>query len=73
MLIRIDIKKLARFEHATYANAIAMAVAKNGTLKNDEEEYEVFEAVGSVPSVELWLLLHFASVKAWLQSSHAVT
>jgi hypothetical protein len=53
-----------RDEHLTYANAIAMAEARDGKLRNDEKELVSFEAVVSVPCFELWLLLHFADMMA---------
>ena len=53
-----------RDEHLTYANAIAMAEARNGKLRNDEKEPVSFEAIVSVPCFELWLLLHFADIMA---------
>ena len=54
-----------RDDHRTYANAIARAEAINGRMKNDEKEQVSFEAIVSVPSFELWLLLHFADIQAW--------
>jgi hypothetical protein len=53
-----------RDQHLTYANAIAMAEARNGKLKNDEKKPVSFEAIVSVPCFELWLLLHFISITA---------
>lgn len=61
-----------RDEHQTYANAIAMAEASNGNLKNEERAAVSFEAVVSVPSFELWLLLHFANIQAWLHRAEAL-
>lgn len=61
-----------RDEHLTYANAIAMAEARDGQLKNDEKAAVSFEAVVSVPSFELWLLLHFANIQAWLHRAEAL-
>lgn len=45
----------------TYANAVAMAQARNGRLKNDEKRFVSFEPVVTVPCFELWLLLHFVN------------
>ncbi|WP_457938281.1 RloB family protein [Mesorhizobium sp. 10J20-29] len=53
-----------RDEHLTYANAIAMAVARDQKLKSDEKKAVSFEACVSVPCFELWLLLHFANIMA---------
>lgn len=60
-----------RDEHKTYANAIVMAEARNEKLKNDEKKNVMFEAVVSVPSFELWLLLHFENIQAWLHRREA--
>ena len=56
-----------RDDHASYANAIAKAQATR--LTNDEKKDITFEAAVSVPSFELWFLLHFADVKAFLHRS----
>lgn len=48
-----------RDDHRGYANAIAMAIAKNGKLRNAERKPVTFRPVPSVPCFELWLLLHF--------------
>lgn len=61
-----------RDDHQTYANAIAMAGARNGALKNDEKQGVRFEAIVSVPSFELWLLLHFVNIQAWLPRDEAL-
>lgn len=53
-----------RDQHLTYANAIAMADARDGKLKNDEKKPVSFEAIVSVPCFELWLLLHFVNIMA---------
>jgi hypothetical protein len=53
-----------RDQHQTYANAIAMASARNGRFKNDEKKAVSFEPVVSVPCFELWLLLHFVNQMA---------
>jgi hypothetical protein len=53
-----------RDKHLTYANAIAMAEARDGKLKNDEKKLLSFEAIASVPCFELWLLLHFVNIRA---------
>lgn len=55
-----------RDDHATYANAIAMAAARDGRDKNDEGKRVAFKATVSVPSFEFWLLLHFENVQSFL-------
>jgi hypothetical protein len=61
-----------RDDHQTYANAIAMSEARDGRHKNDQKNKVGFEAVVSVPSFELWLLLHFADIQAWLHRDEAL-
>jgi hypothetical protein len=61
-----------RDEHLTYANAIDMAEAHSGKLRNDEKVAVSFEAVVSVPSFELWLLLHFDNIQGWLHRAEAL-
>jgi hypothetical protein len=55
-----------RDDHRTYANAIAMAAARDGRDKNDEGKKVAFKATVSVPSFEFWLLLHFESIQSFL-------
>lgn len=40
-----------------------MAEARDGKIKNDESRPVVFQAIVSVPSFELWLLIHFQEVE----------
>jgi hypothetical protein len=61
-----------RDDHLTYANAIAMAESRNKRLRNDERRPVTFEAIVSVPCFELWLLLHFSDIQAWLHRDEAL-
>lgn len=61
-----------RDDHLSYANAIAMAEARDGRYRNDEKKPVTFLAVVSVPCFELWLLLHFVNVQAWLHRGQAL-
>ncbi len=56
-----------RDNHPTYHDAIRRAEANNHKLKNSERQKVRFEAVASVPSFEVWFLMHFQSVAAWLE------
>lgn len=47
--------------------------ARDGQWTNDEKAATRFEAVVSVPSAELWLLLDFANTQAWLHRNKALT
>ena len=53
-----------RDDHQTYREALQLVDSLNGKLKNDEKKRVPFQAVASVPSFELWLLLHFEDVQA---------
>ena len=53
-----------RDDHLTYHGALTKAEALNGKLRNDNKQSVSFTAIASVPSFELWLLLHFEDVHA---------
>ncbi len=53
-----------RDDHSSYFDALSMAAALDGTLLNDIKERVVFKAIASVPSFELWLLLHYVDIQA---------
>lgn len=61
-----------RDDHPSYADAIAMAEARDLRLKNDDKILVHFEAIVSVPSFELWLLIHFVDIHAYLHRDEAV-
>ena len=52
-----------RDEHESYFNALSLAGSLDGKLRNDDQQPVQFKAVASVPSFELWLLLHYEDVK----------
>jgi len=53
-----------RDDHRTYFDALKLAESLDGTLRNDNKQPVQVKAIASVPSFELWLLLHFEDVKA---------
>lgn len=53
-----------RDSHESYRQALTLAESLNGKLKNDAKQLITFQAIASVPSFELWLLLHFENVQA---------
>ena len=53
-----------RDDHTTYHDALNHAESLNKKLRNDIKELVLFKAIASVPSFELWLLLHFEDVQA---------
>jgi hypothetical protein len=53
-----------RDEHDSYFNALSLAQSLDGKLRNDERLPIGFKAIASVPSFELWLLLHYEDIQA---------
>lgn len=53
-----------RDDHLSYHDALALAESLNGKLKNDDKKLITFQAIPSVPSFELWLLLHYEDIHA---------
>ncbi|WP_313074060.1 RloB family protein [Melaminivora sp.] len=53
-----------RDDHDSYFEALEMAESLDGKLKNDNKQFVRFQAVASVPSFELWLLLHYENIQA---------
>lgn len=52
-----------RDDHHTYYDALRSAESLEGKLKNDEKRRVPFKAIASVPSFELWLLLHYQDIQ----------
>ena len=55
-----------RDDHPTYFDALALVKSLNGNLKNNDGQLVTFKAIASVPSFELWLLLHYEDIQASL-------
>ena len=53
-----------RDDHKTYFNALKSASALDGKLRNDDRQAVSFKAIASIPSFELWLLLHYEDIQA---------
>ena len=53
-----------RDDHHSYTEALRLAESLDGKLKNDAKQFVRFEAIASVPSFELWLLLHYEDIQA---------
>lgn len=49
--------------HGSYFDALGLAGSLDGKLKNDAKQAVVFKAIASVPSFELWLLLHYEDIQ----------
>jgi hypothetical protein len=61
-----------RDDHATFHDALRVAESLDGKLKNDNKQFVTFKAIASVPSFELWLLLHFEDVQAPIHRDEAL-
>ena len=53
-----------RDDHISYFNALRLAESLDRKLKSDAKQFIRFEAIASVPSFELWLLLHYEDIQA---------
>jgi hypothetical protein len=53
-----------RDDHDSYFAALRLAESLDGKLKNDARQFIRFKAIASVPSFELWLLLHYEDIHA---------
>lgn len=53
-----------RDDHESYLEALKLSEALNEKCRNDDKRLVKFIAIASVPSFELWLLLHFEEVLA---------
>lgn len=53
-----------RDSHESYHQALALAASLHGKLRNDTKQIISFQAIASVPSFELWLLLHYEDIQA---------
>jgi hypothetical protein len=53
-----------RDDHDSYFNALNLAKSLDGKLRNDDRQPVSFKAIASVPSFELWLLLHYEDIQA---------
>ena len=53
-----------RDDHASYFDALNLAQSLDGKLRNDDRQAVGFKAIASIPSFELWLLLHYEDIQA---------
>ena len=53
-----------RDDHDSYFNALNLAQSLDGKLRNDDKQPVSFKAIASIPSFELWLLLHYEDIQA---------
>jgi len=53
-----------RDDHDSYFEALTQAASLDNKLRNDLKQPVRFKAIASVPSFELWLLLHYEDIQA---------
>lgn len=53
-----------RDDHDSYFDALQLAQSLDGRLRNDAKQPVTFKAIASIPSFELWLLLHYEDIHA---------
>jgi hypothetical protein len=61
-----------RDNHDSYFDALQLAKSLDGKLRNDAKKSVIFQAVASVPSFELWLLLHYEEIQAPLHRNEVM-
>lgn len=62
-----------RDDHGSYHDALALSEQLNGKLRNDARQPVVFQAIASVPSFELWLLLHYEDIQVPLHRDEVMS
>lgn len=62
-----------RDEHDSYFNALSVAKSLDGKLRNDGRQPVIFKAIASIPSFELWLLLHYEDIQHPLHRDEVMT
>ena len=53
-----------RDDHGSYFDALNLARSLDGKLRNDNKQPVKFKAIASVPSFEIWLLLHYENIQS---------
>ncbi len=61
-----------RDDHDSYFDALQLAESWDLKIKNDIKQYIDFKAIASIPSFELWLLLHFENIQAPLSRNEVI-
>lgn len=62
-----------RDDHDSYFNALNLAKSLDGKLRNDDRQPVSFKAIASIPSFELWLLLHYEDIQAPIHRDEVMT
>lgn len=61
-----------RDDHESYFNALQLAESLDRKLRNDNKQYIQFKAIPSVPSFELWLLIHFENIQSQIDRNEVL-
>ncbi len=61
-----------RDDHPSFFEALKAAQSLDKTLRNDEKQLIKFQAITSIPSFELWLLLHYEDVQSPIHRNDVV-
>lgn len=61
-----------RDDHESYFDALRLAESLDGKLRSDAKQPVRFRAIASVPSFELWLLLHYEDIRAPLHRDEVI-
>ena len=62
-----------RDDHGSYFDALNLAKSLDGKLRNDDRQPVSFKAIASIPSFELWLLLHYEDIQAPIRRDEVMT
>ena len=61
-----------RDDHESYFNSLQLAESLDRKLRNDNKQYIRFRAIPSVPSFELWLLIHFENIQSQIDRNEVL-
>lgn len=61
-----------RDDHRSYFDALRLAESLDGKLRNDNKQAVRFKAIASIPSFELWLLLHYEDIQSPLHRDNVM-
>jgi len=61
-----------RDDHHSFFEALSLAQSLNRKLRNDNKQVVNFSAIASIPSFELWLLLHYEDIKHLLHRDEVI-
>ena len=64
---------MGRDDRDSYFTAPDKAKSLDGKLRNDDKQPVSFKAIASIPSFELWLLLHYEDIQAPIHRDEVMT